>query len=416
MIAQCPKYLDAWVPRGLIAFGSDVINAEINSEGLCALRFYLMNGKISSIEEIKNQPKNIVLPRLTEPHAHIDKAFSWKDFPNFLGTYEGALAANLLEQKTRTVEIVIDRAERSLNLALKNGLRAIRTHIDSKWAYAEKSWEAFSEMQSRWQPLIELQFVALVPIEYWSSKEGILFAKKVTEMGGLLGGVVVPPFEKKSVKDSLAKMIQLADDLVCGIDLHIDEAQAFPGAGLKALLDVLDIQNTKVQITCSHLSSMSLLSEALLQRFANRMFNHQLNVVALPFTNAWLLGRNQKSTPFERPFAPILQLQRAGIEVAIGGDNVQDPWFPLGNFDPLELMSFSLSFGQLAPWNRLGLSPFTTSSASIMNLEWDGTFKVGTPADFIVLESQSWAEVLLNTPQRKIMIKGKWLDETSFQS
>ena len=43
-----------------------------------------------------------MLPRLVEPHAHIDKAFTWKKFPNLDGTYKGALTANLSEIENRT--------------------------------------------------------------------------------------------------------------------------------------------------------------------------------------------------------------------------------------------------------------------------------------------------------------------------
>jgi cytosine deaminase len=67
---------------------------------------------------------------------------------------------------------------------------------------------------------------------------------------------------------------------------------------------------------------------------AERMALHNIRVVALPLTNGWLLGRQDFATPLRRPLAPIRQLQRAGVCVAVGGDNVQDPWFPAGNFDP----------------------------------------------------------------------------------
>ena len=99
-------------------------------------------------------------------------------------------------------------------------------------------------------------------------------------------------------------------------------------------------------------------------------------------------------------------------DVALGGDNVQDPWFPGGNFDPLSLMSFALPIAQLAPWERLGLAPFTTAPAYLMELEWDGTFKLGGPADFVLLEARSWSEALSKPPQRKVLINGDWFDET----
>ena len=83
--------------------------------------------------------------------------------------------------------------------------------------------------------------------------------------------------------------------------------------------------------------------------------NHICVVAAL--TNAWLLARQPGVTPTTRPLAPIRCLQRSGVCVAVGCDNVADPWYPAGGFDPIALMARSLPLAQLAPWQRLGLAP-----------------------------------------------------------
>ena len=73
-----------------------------------------------------------------------------------------------------------------------------------------------------------------------------------------------------------------------------------------------------------------------------------------------------------------------------------------------------MPLAQLAPWQRVGLAPFTTSAAALMELEWDGIIRRGSPADLILLEANSWSEALAFSPPRKIMIKGEWLDEMTF--
>ena len=150
-----------------------------------------------------------------------------------------------------------------------------------------------------------------------------------------------------------------------------------------------------------------------MKSIAERLAEHKVNVVALPLTNFWLLSRKEKVTPFIRPLAPIKQLQNAGVTVAVGGDNVQDPWLPVGNFDPLSLMSASITMTQSAPWNRLGLSLFTTGAARLMGLEWDGTFRIGSEADFILIDAECWSTAMSTPPSRKVMINGQWMpDET----
>ena len=127
-------FIEAWVPRGLVSIASTVAEARVTVDGLCALRVGWDGRHITSIQVLdrnEKAPSKVLLPRMLEPHAHIDKAFTVEAFPNFEGTYDGALLANLKEHGYRTFSTVRSRGERALRLALFNGLRAIRTHVDS---------------------------------------------------------------------------------------------------------------------------------------------------------------------------------------------------------------------------------------------------------------------------------------------
>jgi len=406
--------IDVLVPRCLIGNGQDVLGAATDKEGLCSTQVEWRDGMISSIKSSKETskiPTEILLPRFVEPHAHLDKAFSWSRSPNLKGSYEEALAANLTEYQWRSKDEFLFSVEKSLNLALVNGIGAIRSHIDSFGKTAMRDWDLLENVRTKWREKIFLQFVALVPLDFWQSYEGELLAQKVALNGDLLGGVIAPPFNKQKTFQSLLHLVQLANKLKCDIDLHIDESQSSPAAGLKLLLKVLGQVKNEISITCSHLSSMGLLREKAISHLASKMVKNKIKVVALPLTNSWLLGRKDRSTLIKRPLAPIFHLQKAGVVVSVGGDNVNDAWFPLSNFDPINLMAFSMPIAHLSPWNRLGLSPFTTSAAHILSLQWDGLFQKGSPADFILLDSNSWVRALSERPKRKVVVNGEFLND-----
>jgi cytosine deaminase len=97
------------------------------------------------------------------------------------------------------------------------------------------------------------------------------------------------------------------------------------------------------------------------------------------------------------------------VVVAVGGDNVQDPWFPGGDFDPLALLRFCLPASHLVPWRRQGLSPFTTAAARLLELGWDGVLRLGGPADLVVLGASCWQDVLAGNPRRRVLRAGRWL-------
>ena len=413
MIHERHGCIEAWVPRGLVSAVADGAELRATVEGLCPLAVQWNDGQIFRLERIachRPEPRHLLLPRLAEPHAHLDKAFSWKEFRNLDGTYDGALAANLAEHQSRDLQRVRQRAGRALERALGHGLRAVRSHVDSLGPAVEASWDALLELQHEWRGRIEIQLVALRPIEHWCTPEGLQLAARVAGSGGLLGGVLRPPCQGSVPRRVLEQFLRLADQLGCGVDLHIDEAQTDPAAGLKQLVKVLEQNRIGVPITCSHASSMSLLRAKPLRRLAEQLAHHHVGVVALPLTNGWLLGRQIGVTPVQRPIAPIRQLQSAGVTVAVGADNVQDPWFPAGDFDPLALMAMALTLTQLAPWQRLGLAPFTTAAARLMGLTWNGTLFPGAPADLILLEARSWTEALASPPRRRVLMDGGWLE------
>lgn len=388
-----------------------------DEEGLVVVDVTHERGRITSIRGRDKgpwapsaPPPLMALTPLVEPHAHLDKAFTVNRFRNPEGTMAGAMAANRREAGQRTFEQVQRRAERALQLAWRHGVRAIRTHIDSFGPQAAPSWDAIGNLRKRWAGRVEIQPVALVPIGHWSTPEGETLAREVARAGGWLGGVLGAPYPPTPRdREGLLALLRLAERHGIGVDLHVDENDAHPAHGLRLLLRVLEQHRIHVPLVGSHACSMAMLQERSLLRLADHLAAAGIGIVALPPTNLWLLDRRPHRAPRMRLHAPIRELQAAGVEVAVGGDNVQDPWYPAGQFDPLALMGFALAVSHLAPWRRLGLTPFTTSAARLLRLEWDGVLRVGGPADLVVLAATGWADLLGAPPHRRVLRGGRWV-------
>ena len=397
------------IPRSLCAI-ENFDNLKVDNEDLCSVSVAWENGIVSDIKPINlenKKPKNILFPRFVETHSHLDKSFTWGEFPNFKSNYEEALSINLEEHITRTTNKVIERAEKSLKLALKNGYRAIRSHIDTYETQENDIWSELFNLQKKYSSKLKLQFVALAPLEFWDTANGEKLAKIFSDYKGILGGVLVPPFNKREMKSLLAKMIMLADKYKLEIDLHIDESTIEPGAGIKVLLETIDRLNIKVPITCSHLSSILSLKDKEIITLGRKIADKDIKVIALPLTNFWLLNRDDKSTSLIRPVAPIKQLQKSLVDVSIGSDNVQDPWYSFGNYDPFYLMSCAMPMLQLSPWERLTLSSFFLAPSRLLNLSWDGLVKKGCPADFVIVNAEKWADIFSSNLTKKVFINGE---------
>jgi len=399
------------VPRSICNVSKN-IDLFVNDDGLTPLAITWERGVVINIEALDinelDEVKGILFPRFVEAHAHFDKSFSWNNFPNLRSDYENALSVNLEEHITRTPKKVIKRAKKSLDYAINNGYRAIRTHIDTYLSQDDQIWDEIFNLRKEYTDLLELQFVALAPLEFWGTLNGEILAKKLTKNNGLLGGVLVPPFDKKSINSSLSNLLELAMRFNLGIDLHVDESSIQPGRGINLLLKTIDKLNCQIPITCSHSSSILLLKNKEIYKIGERIAEKNIKVIALPLTNFWLLNRDQHHNSLQRPVAPIKQLQKLFVDVSIGSDNVQDPWYPFGNFDPFYLMSHAMPMLQINPWDRLSLSAILNAPSRLLNLNWDGVISLGCPADFVVVEGNNWGDIFSNNLKRKVFIKGNW--------
>jgi len=270
------------IPRNLFELEQEA-GIQVNNEGLSPVEISWDKGVVLKIKSIKNENNlinKILFPRFVESHAHFDKSFSWINYPNLQSNYENALSVNLEEHVTRTANTVLKRAEKSLNMAIKNGYRAIRTHIDTYNFQDQEIWPKLFHLQKIYSEFLSLQFVSLAQIDFWGTSEGDLFAKKLKLNNGILGGVLVPPFDRPRIIKSLSKMLLLAEKYKLEIDLHIDESSVEPGSGMKILLNIIEKLNSNVNVTCSHSSSLLLLKDSDLTKLANRMSNKNIKVIA----------------------------------------------------------------------------------------------------------------------------------------
>ena len=401
--------LEVLIPRSLCEI-DDFENLKIDTENFASVFLEWEKGIVSELKPLSiksKKPKKILFPRFVETHSHFDKSFTFTEFPNFKSNYQEALSINYKEHKTRTTNKVLERAEKSLRLALKNGYRAIRSHIDTYENQDIKIWDELFKLQKKYSSKLKLQYVALSPLEFWDTPHGEKLAKLFSKENGILGGVLVPPFNRTKIKHLLSKTLLLAKKYKLEIDLHIDESTTEPGAGIKVLLETIDRLNIKVPITCSHLSSILSLNNKEILNLGSKIAEKDIKVVALPLTNFWLLNRKDRSSSLNRPFAPIKQLQKSLVDVSIGSDNVQDPWYPFGSYDPFYLMSLAMPMLQLNPWERLTLSSILLSPSRLLNLSWDGLIKEGCPVDFVVLGAERWADIFSSNLKREVLINGE---------
>ncbi|NQV97928.1 MAG: hydrolase, partial [Acidimicrobiaceae bacterium] len=160
---------------------------------------------------------------LTEPHAHLDKAFLAERILNPAGDLMGAIRAMDSSRELITVADTIERAERAVRLMVRHGVTAIRTHVDVKVENGMDSIEALLEVRARTSDIVEIQICAMLdwPLSGDTGKQHLELGRNAIRLGAdLIGGC--PHLDENTVAANIA-LIELAGELGCGLDLHTDE-------------------------------------------------------------------------------------------------------------------------------------------------------------------------------------------------
>jgi cytosine deaminase len=324
---------------------------------------------VSNTERPDAPAGHIVLPAFAEPHAHLDKAFLAELVENPTGDLMGAIRAMEASRHLVTLADTIERAERAALLMLRNGTTAIRTHADVTTENGFMSVEALITVRDRLRDVIDIQVVSLCgwPSTGPQGAEQRAMLREAIDMGiDVVGGCPHLEDDPHAANENFLAMAAAAG---LPVDLHTDETLDPTVVTLDDLSRRVVASGFPHRVTASHCVSLGMQSEAEQQRIAEQVAAAGISVIALPHTNLFLQGREHQSR-MPRALTAVRALRAAGVNVAAGADNLQDPFNPMGRGDPLETAALMTMAAHLLPAEAL--HTVTTAARRLMGLEGDG--------------------------------------------
>ena len=355
-------------------------------------------------EEIINASGALLTSSLAEPHAHLDKAFLSERIANPTGDLMGAINAMESHRNQITVADTIERAERAVRLMVRNGVTAIRTHADvTEWNSLD-SVEALLEVRSRTKDIVDLQICALLgwPLSGQDGKANLARGKAAIKLGvDLLGGC--PHLDVDAVGANIA-LLELASEIGCGLDLHTDEHTDVNRISLEDLAERVIATGFSNSVTASHCVSLGMQNSETQKRISEKVATANIGVIALPHTNLFLQARDNHTAP-PRGLTAISALRAAGVRVAAGADNLQDPFNPIGRGDPLESAALLILAAHQLP--NEAFAAVSSTAKSVMGLSFS-EIKIGGIADLMLTPVHSIREAIATAaPRSMVMRRGK---------
>jgi cytosine deaminase len=349
--------------------------------------------------------QGLLLSPLVDVHLHLDKTHTVHETGAADGDLFRAIDMIAKHRAGWTPASLRPRMERGLQEAWAHGVRAVRTHLDWMTPDRPPAVDVIAQLREAWRGRLEIQWVSLTAVDQFDDTEwarGV--ARAVKAGGGVLGCFI---YRHPGLPRRLGAVFDLAEAHGLDIDFHVDEGLHADATGLRAIAEMALARGFTHRITCGHACSLSVQATEEAQQTLALLAQAGITLTALPTTNLYLQG-SWAETPVPRGITRLREARAAGVRTCIASDNVADPFFPYGCYDPLEAWALGVQAAHLAPAEDW-LDTVTVAPAQAMKLAWDGRFAPGCPADFIVLAARDGREAMAPAGrQRRICRQGQW--------
>ncbi|WP_323028460.1 amidohydrolase family protein [Gelidibacter japonicus] len=363
------------------------------------------HGKITQIgtnlpkcEEEIDLGGKLVLPPYVDPHLHLDYVYTLSE----LGQ-AGAGSGTLFEaielwpkfKETLTVESVKRLAMKGIKDEVSQGVQHIRTHIDVTDPNFT-ALKAMFEMKEELKDIVDIQIVSFPQQGMYMYKGGLELVEEALKMGAdVVGGIPhyepAREFGEKSVHD----IVRLALKYDKMIDVHCDETDDTHSRFVELLNALVLMEDYGTRTTASHTCSFGSADNSYAFRMMDLFQKSKMNFISCPTENAYLQGR-QDTYPKRRGLTRVKEFIESGINVAFAQDSINDPWYPMGNGNMMNILDNGIHLAQTMSPKEIEtvFDLITYNGARCLNIHDSYGLEVAKAANFIVLNESTVYEAI----------------------
>ncbi|SFW73434.1 amidohydrolase family protein [Luteibacter sp. UNCMF366Tsu5.1] len=348
----------------------------------------------------------LVSPPFVDAHFHMDATLSL-GLPrlNASGTLLEGIALWGELKPVLTQQALIDRAMAYCDMAVAQGLLAIRSHVD---VCDDRllATEALLEVKRRVSPYLHLELVAFPQDGLLRSPNAKANLVRALDMGvDVVGGI--PHFER-TMADGAASvrwLCELAAERGLRVDMHCDESDDPLSRHIETLAAETLRCGLQGRVAGSHLTSMHSMDNYYVSKLLPLIAEAGVHAIANPLINITLQGRHD-TYPKRRGMTRVPELMDAGVNVAFGHDCVMDPWYGMGSADMLDVAHMGMHVAQMTSTQGVArcFEAVTTHAARVLGLHGYG-IAPGHAADLVLLQAGDPYEAIRLRGQRLLVVR-----------
>ena len=348
----------------------------------------------------------LVSAPFVDAHFHMDATLSLgQPRLNESGTLLEGIALWGELKPLLTHEAVVERALTYCDLAVAQGLLAIRSHVD---VCDDRllAVDALLEVKRRVAPYLDLQLVAFPQDGYTRSPTAAGNLVRALDRGvEVVGGI--PHFERTMIEGtaSVRALCELAAERGLRVDMHCDETDDPLSRHVETLAYETQRLGLQGRVAGSHLTSMHSMDNYYVSKLLPLIAEAGVAAIANPLINVVIQGRHD-TYPKRRGMTRVPELRAHGVTCAFGHDCVMDPWYPLGSGDMLDVAHMGLHLAHMTGREamRFAFDAVTTNPARILGLEGYG-LEPGCRGDLVVLQAGDPIEAIRLKAARLFVVR-----------
>jgi cytosine deaminase len=360
----------------------------------------------------------LLVPGFVNAHQHLDKCMLGDVMrQNESQTLQEAIEITWDHKRNYTSEEIADRAGPVVEAGIVNGTTAIRGFADVDTIGGLVPVQGLLELKRRFEDQITFEVVAF-PQEAIIRDPGCdELMEQAMELGcDVVGGL--PWYERleKQGQEHIDFCFELAKRT--GKDIHMlaDDTDDPYSRTLEYLAVRTIEEGYQGRVTASHCGALAAYDDNHAARVIGYCKEAELSISSNTQVSLVLDGRADRGL-VRRGITRVRELLDAGVNVLSAQDDVNDPYYPFGKPDQIEVGQYTAHVAQLTylPELETVFDMITVNAARAMRLEGYGV-DPGDRADLCVIDAPTVRDALrLVPPRRLVFYAGRLMAESRLE-
>jgi cytosine deaminase len=382
-----------------MAYDILIKNAKTRASGGKLVQIAIENGKVVKIanqvtgdaKKVVDAEEHLVTESFVNGHLHLCKVYTLAMMDDeALGAYTGEsmggamtaieLAASV--KKKYDEKWIIKNVRKALDLAVRYGNTHIRAFADTDTTGKLEGVKALLKAREEYKGRVEVQVVAFPQDGVVRDPGAEDYVEEALKLGAdVVGGIPWIEYTDADSQEHIDRMFKLARKYNKDVSMLIDDAGDATLKTLEMLAVTTLREGWEGRVTVQHARAMALYPEPYYRKMEYLLKKARMGVVCDPQTGPL--------------YARVKSLYKAGVNVALGQDDIADAYYPFGRNNMQEIAFLAAHLMWMTSRDELEIlyDLITTNAAKALGIN-NYELKEGSNADLVILDAGSVWEAI----------------------